>query len=101
MGGRWSLVQIQSPRPFHPLGRTPLMIATAAYRMAEFLVRRLPRRLITRLAVSTARFAFALRVPARRALETNLAALAPGVAASRGVARECFEHFARAFVEFT
>jgi KDO2-lipid IV(A) lauroyltransferase len=76
------------------------MIQTAAYRMAECLVPRLPRRAVTALALLSARMAFALRVPARRAVEANLAPLLGRSPEARGIARQSFEQFARAFVEF-
>ena len=123
MGGRWSLVQIQSPRPFFPASEPPwsrepppfptrtgglpapgspiqIMFTALAYRVAEWLERRLPHAWTPRLAAALARLAFALRVPARRTLEANLAPLVPDAAAARRAARRAFEQFARSFVEF-
>ncbi len=127
MGGRWSLVQIQSPRPLFsvfprgvraapkdasrsalaragafpgPLKNVPLMIAAVSYRVAEWIVRRLPRGSALALGIGVARLAFAIRVPARRALETNLAGLLGTRVAVGPMAREAFEQFARGFVEF-
>src|SRR5690349_966509 len=113
MGGRWSLVQIQSPRPFLSPRRTlrvaarhsgpaPSMIEILGYWLAGGLVRWLPAPLIDRIGIAAARFTFALRPPARRALEANLARLlgAGSVARVPGVARESFEHFALSFADF-
>src|SRR2546422_4576823 len=149
MGGRWSLVQIQSPRPFldvlnrwpgpvnlelepesiprasgreagtAPRGTDalPSMFATIGYLTADLAVRVLPARVVNTLARSLARWAFALDLPARRALEANLARLVshararPGRsgAASREIAaraagaapaREAFEHFALSIADF-
>src|SRR5258708_13381976 len=101
MGGRWSLVQIQSPRPFlsrapapappgvprvpapagarMPLRRsaTPTMIPQTAYRLAEWLARRLPAAASETLARMAARPAFCLRAPAPPPPDHNLPALAP------------------------
>src|SRR5258708_33724147 len=124
MGGRWSLVQIQSPRPFlshapapappgvprvpapagarMPLRRsaTPTMIPQTAYRLAEWLARRLPAAASETLARMAAPPACWVGAPARRALEQNLAAFdrPPGVAPR--LARQAVEHFARAFWAF-
>jgi KDO2-lipid IV(A) lauroyltransferase len=76
------------------------MISASAYRMAEWLERRLPRVWTERLAVLLARGAFAAHVPARRALERNLAAVMPERSRIPAAARHAFEQFARAFVEF-
>src|SRR5689334_4730547 len=125
MGGRWSLVQIQSPRPFSsawPLARAPGlrdpappavrparqprggtdMMAWVGYRMADLVVRVLPASLADRLCVALARLMFHARLPARRAQEANLARLLGGVprAAIRARARESFEHFALALTDF-
>ena len=75
------------------------MIAWLAYRMADVIVRTLPRRLADRVCVGLARLAFHAGLPARRAQEDNLAGLldeAPR-GAIRARARESFEHFALAF----
>jgi lauroyl/myristoyl acyltransferase len=76
------------------------MISTAAYRMAEWMVRHLPRRLTRACGVAVARAAFALGVPARRALELNLAPLLTREAQTRRTALAAFEHFAGTFIEF-
>src|SRR5258705_3214695 len=122
MGGRWSLVQIQSPRPFSSapaassragprraprrlpsgplanLAGLPTMIAWVAYRIADLVVRLLPAALADRVCVALARLVFHAGLPARHAQEANLARLlgdAPR-AAIRTRARESFEHFALA-----
>src|SRR5439155_662714 len=98
MGGRWSLVQIQSPRPFlcSAPGQPRPMLACLGYLTADLAVRVLPVGPADRLARGLARLAFALRPPARRRLEANLAQWRPGMsaAARRATAREAFEHFA-------
>jgi len=76
------------------------MISASAYRVAEWLERRLPRVWTRRLAVLLARAAFAAHVPARRALERNLATLMPERARASAAGRHAFEQFAHAFVEF-
>ncbi|MGH7741853.1 MAG: lysophospholipid acyltransferase family protein [Candidatus Eiseniibacteriota bacterium] len=76
------------------------MISAAAYRTAEWLERRLPHGWTVPLAVAMARLAFAIRVPARRALERNLAAAIPEGEPIAAAARRAFEPVARAFVEF-
>src|SRR5258708_32194050 len=89
MGGRWSLVQIQSPRPFSSapaassragprraprrlpsgplanLAGLPTMIAWVAYRIADLVVRRLPAALADRVCVALPRLAFHARPPPR------------------------------------
>lgn len=76
------------------------MMSAAAYRVAEILERFLPRSWTLALAVLLARLAFLAHVPARAALERNLAALSTPPAAARRAARRAFEQFARGFVEF-
>ncbi|MBI1798532.1 MAG: lysophospholipid acyltransferase family protein, partial [Candidatus Eisenbacteria bacterium] len=76
------------------------MIPTAFFRLAEWMVRNLPRKLTLALGLALARAAFALGVPARRALESNLAPLVGRRAPAERAARAGFEHFARAFIEF-
>src|SRR5205085_20337 len=113
MGGRWSLVQIQSPRPFSFPGRPPhrvacspatphSMIAILGYTTAALVVRLLPEPWTDRMGVGLARLLFALRLPARRALEANLERLLgpDGRTRVRGTARESFEQFALAFTDF-
>jgi len=95
----------------------PSMFATIGYLTADLAVRVLPARVVNTLARSLARWAFALDLPARRALEANLARLVshararPGRsgAASREIAaraagaapaREAFEHFALSIADF-
>jgi lauroyl/myristoyl acyltransferase len=75
------------------------MIAWLGYTLADSLVRVLPRGAADALAVGVARALFALRPPARRAVEANLARL---TVTSAGAihARATFEHFALAFVDF-
>src|SRR5438045_4109952 len=97
MGGRWSLVRIQSPRPFsrrpsrhvpspprrhraasgpgRSFGGRSAMIAILGYLAADACVRILPARLADGISVRLARLAFALGVPARGALERNLTRL--------------------------
>src|SRR5258705_12201583 len=127
MGGRGSLVQIQSPRPFSrtPRARAPTpgrwgrvhserrsvvpggprnaaaMIAALAYAAADTLVRALPERWSDHAARAVARVAHAARVPARRALETNLARLHPlDRQGLEGRSRQTFEQFALAVTDF-
>jgi KDO2-lipid IV(A) lauroyltransferase len=76
------------------------MISASAYRVAEWLERRLPRAWTLWLAVALARMAFAVHVPARRVVERNLAAVVPDRAQARAAARRAFDQFARSFVEF-
>ncbi|HEY2955384.1 MAG TPA: lysophospholipid acyltransferase family protein [Candidatus Eisenbacteria bacterium] len=78
------------------------MVALISYRIADALVRVLPARAADRLAVVLGRAAFALRLPARRALEANLGLLSGGAtpAAVRDRARSAFEHFALTFTDF-
>ncbi|HEY2954357.1 MAG TPA: hypothetical protein VGK89_03790 [Candidatus Eisenbacteria bacterium] len=63
------------------------MVALISYRIADALVRLLPVQVADRLAVRMARAAFALRLPARSALERNLSRLLRG--APRVAIREC------------
>src|SRR5580765_620204 len=103
MGGRWSLVQIQSPRPFaRSDADRPRMLAFIAYVTADLATRLLPARLADRLAVGLARAWFALSPPARRRLEANLARLRPrlGAAERRRTARLTFEQFALSITDF-
>jgi Kdo2-lipid IVA lauroyltransferase/acyltransferase len=81
------------------------MLALAVYLSAEFIARVLPRTLVERIAVRLARFAFWLRLPARRRLEENLAWLdRPCTGATavsiRARARAAFEHFALSIIDF-
>jgi len=78
------------------------MLAVLAYRTANALARVLPAPIADPLAVVLARMAFALRLPARRALEGNLARLLPGIppAETRRRARASFENFSLAFARF-
>src|SRR5262245_53814903 len=102
MGGRWSLVQIQSPRPFPRHDPAPPMHALFGYLLADLMVRVLPARVSHALAAVLARLLFALRLPARRALEDNLRRVSPALSAPerRRFGREAFEHFAASLVEF-
>ena len=72
------------------------MLAFLGYLTADLAVRVLPVDSADRLAVFLARIAFALRPPARRGLEANLARLRPAMDAAmrRRTACEAFEHFA-------
>jgi len=72
------------------------MLACLGYLTADLAVRLLPVGPADRLARGLARLAFAVRPPARRRLEANLAQWRPGMsaAARRATAREAFEHFA-------
>ena len=77
------------------------MIAYAALRSADLVVRLLPLRASRSLARALARLAFALHVPARRRAVANFARL-PGAAdpaACTRRAREAFEHFALSYVD--
>jgi len=78
------------------------MIASLAHPLAERLVRSLPPRAADRLAVSLARAAFHLRVPARAAHARNLARLLPEHSPDQRRRLTCraFEHFALAFTDF-
>ncbi len=77
------------------------MISWLAYRLAETAVRVLPPASADRLAIQLARAAFALGLPARRAVERNLAPLVPDdPSLRRRHARQSFEQFALAFVDF-
>src|SRR5258706_11532836 len=106
MGGRSSLVQIQSPRPFSvlrvPHGVLPVH-ALLGYLIADLVVRLLPAAASQALATALARLVFALRPPSRRALEDNLERLSPALsrAERRLIARRAFEHFALSIVEFS
>src|SRR5438046_1611862 len=98
-GGRW----FKSSRPDHPLPRRALrMLGVVAYRTAAAAASVLPARAADRLAVGLARLAFHVRVPARAALEKNLAAALPrsGRLERARWARECFESFALALAGF-
>ena len=85
-------------RPVAP----PRMLAILGYLTADLAVRLMPARWADTLAVGLARLVFAAGPPARRALEINLARLLCGttVAARRTIAREAFEQFALALVDF-
>src|SRR5213593_3659367 len=125
MGGRWSLVQIQSPRPFflcaargrarptrHPRGvphrgpapggpALPLMLAVLAYAVAETLVRALPEAWSDHAARRVSHACHAVGVPARGALERNLSRLQPLDAAGlRERSRRTFEQFALVVTDF-
>jgi KDO2-lipid IV(A) lauroyltransferase len=78
------------------------MVALISYRIADALVRVLPERAADRLAVHIARAAFALGLPARRALERNLRHVLAGAtrATIRDCARAAFEHFALTLADF-
>jgi KDO2-lipid IV(A) lauroyltransferase len=78
------------------------MLAFIGYLTADAAVRVLPARLADRLAVVLARLMFALRPPARRALEANLARLLPSVSVAerRRTARAAFEQFACSLTDF-
>lgn len=78
------------------------MIAILGYSTAALAVRLLPEPLADRLGIAAARLLFALRPPARRALEANLERLlGPGSGAeARRTARESFEQFALVFTDF-
>jgi KDO2-lipid IV(A) lauroyltransferase len=78
------------------------MLAVLAYRTAALLAGVLPAGAVAALARGLARVAFLLRVPARRALERNLASVQPEVPARgrRARARQAFESFALAFARF-
>src|SRR5438093_3492424 len=98
MGGRWSLVQIQSPRPFLCFGaRHPIpMLAFLGYLTADLAVRALPPDIADGLAVGLARLSFACRPAARGCLEANLGQLRPdaSIGERRRTARTAFEQFA-------
>jgi Kdo2-lipid IVA lauroyltransferase/acyltransferase len=76
--------------------------AILGYLIADLGVRLLPARLADRAGVWLARVAFALRPPARRAVELNLGRLAPRLAPEtrRGLALRAFEHFALSLTDF-
>ena len=78
------------------------MVARISYQIADALVRVLPAPAADRLAVRLARAAFALRLPARAALERNLEQLLSGASrhAIRDRARATFEHFALSLADF-
>jgi KDO2-lipid IV(A) lauroyltransferase len=78
------------------------VVALISYQIADALVRVLPAGAADRLAVRIARAAFALRLPARRALEANLGWLlgSASPAAIRECARAAFEHFALTLADF-
>lgn len=85
------------------------MLAYVAYRCAEAVAVALPRAVAEWLARRVARLIFALRLPARRRLEANLAWLAGASDTDRAVldprrrtaqARAAFEHFALSVTEF-
>jgi lauroyl/myristoyl acyltransferase len=78
------------------------MIAFLGYLTADLAVRLLPATLADRLAVALARLVFAVRPPARRALEANLSRLLPGTSDDhrRGTARAAFEQFALSLTDF-
>ena len=78
------------------------MLAVLAYRTAASLAGMLPASLLDVLASLLARLAFAARVPARAALESNLARVLPelGPDGRRSCARASFENFALAFARF-
>src|SRR6185503_10018357 len=104
MGGRWSLVQIQSPRPFSSAPSSsgaPHMLATLGYLTVDLVVRVLPAPLADGCATGCARLLFALRPPARTRLEANLARLDPALAPARrrALARQAFEHFALSLLD--
>jgi KDO2-lipid IV(A) lauroyltransferase len=78
------------------------MISWLSYLIADLLVRALPGRLADRIAVLLARGAFALRLPARRAAEANLARLTGAAPEhARLLARRSFEHFALGLVDLS
>jgi KDO2-lipid IV(A) lauroyltransferase len=85
------------------------MLALVVYLSADLVTRVLPVRLAERFATGLARLAFALRLPARRQLQRNLAWLeghrwtdASPTARARltHLARAGFEHFALSIVDF-
>jgi len=78
------------------------MLAVLGYLAADLLVRVLPAGVANRLALALAALAFAVRPPARAALEANLARLMPDapVQARRVRAREAFDHFALSLLDF-
>ncbi len=78
------------------------MPAALGYLIADVLSRLLPTGIADRLALSLAGLAFAVRPPARIALEANLARLVPGAtrAARRAMARQAFDHFALSLLDF-
>lgn len=78
------------------------MFAVLGYRTAAVLARVLPAPVADGLATVLARVAFEWRVPARTALEANLARLLPALPAAerRRHARAAFASFARCFAAF-
>src|SRR6266545_1917472 len=107
MGGRWSLVQIQSPRPFlsAPTAgaglREGLGPGSAGW-VAPSIVRRISPGVADRACLALARLLFHAGLPVRRAQEQNLARLLdqPIGTTIRARARESFEHFALALCDF-
>ena len=79
------------------------MHALLGYLIADWLVGVLPASMVRGLATACARLVFALRPPARGALEANLGRIAPGLgpADRRRAARQAFEHFALSIVELS
>jgi Kdo2-lipid IVA lauroyltransferase/acyltransferase len=78
------------------------MLTWLLYVAADALARALPAPLADRCGVAIARLVFALRLPARRRLEENLARLM-GPVSTAGVsraARDSFDNFALGFVDF-
>ncbi len=78
------------------------MLAVLAYRAAAAGAEVLPVPVADALAAGIARATFAARVPARRALEANLARVLPEMAPRRrrAVARQAFVSFALSFTRF-
>ncbi|HKQ57915.1 MAG TPA: hypothetical protein VJY35_08600, partial [Candidatus Eisenbacteria bacterium] len=78
------------------------MLAILGYLATDLAVRVLPAALADRLARGVARLVFALRPPARRALEANLARCLPesDPRSRQALAREGFEHFALSLLDF-
>ncbi len=105
MGGRWSLVQIQSPRPFFSFFPTQpafRVLALIGYWTADLAVRLLPRAVADAAARGAAGLMYALDPPARRVLEGNLRRIRPD-ADPKWIARrsrQAFESFALSLVDF-
>jgi len=78
------------------------MLALLGFRVADWIVHRLPLPASRWLARALARLVFTLRTPARRRLEENLRRLMPGAngAEVARLSREAFEHFALSVVDF-
>jgi len=78
------------------------MLAVLGYLIADRLVRVLPIGIAERMALLLAGLVFAVRPPARAALEANLARLMPGTppAARRAMTRQAFDHFALSLLDF-